>query len=602
MSTLERTATRPAPPPVHPLGSKARVLLSSVFGPYAQDDEYGSRTINPMELHHNQVTRVQGPFSLRLFHRSWGLMMIQSNLEAPCTLLDFPDLDRFIAEIRDHEYDVVGISGIVANYAKVAVMCDLVRKHLPRAALVVGGHVCTVPDLKDRIDADHIVRGEGIRWFQAFLGEDTTKPFRHAEIMSSFGFRVMGVSLGRKHTDTTATLIPSVGCPIGCNFCCTSAMFGGKGKHVPFYRTGDELYSIMSQLADSMGIQAFFVMDENFLLYRPRALRLLELMEKNDKSWSLSLFSSFNAIGRYTMDELMRLGVSWLWLGLEGEESRYRKLAGADTVTMVRDLQRNGINVLGSTIIGLEKHTVAGLNAVIEYAISHHSDFHQFMLYMPLPGTPLYEEMSAEGRLLDESEFPLADIHGQARFNYRHPHIRDGREGEYLLNAFRRDLRMNGPSLVRIAKTLLAGWRRHREHPDPRVRRRVARESEDLATAFAAMAGGAVRFYRNDPEMLAKVAPLKAELIAEFGWRARLWAGLGGRLFGFTARREARRLAQGKTFEPRTFYDLNAAAMAASPSTRGARLCRQVVASTAGGRHLSPVTVDSAPAQKAAEW
>ena len=75
----------------HPKGSKARVLLSSVFGPYARDDEFGSRTINPMELYHNQVTRTQGAYSLRMFHRSWGIMMIQQNISAPCTVLDFPD-------------------------------------------------------------------------------------------------------------------------------------------------------------------------------------------------------------------------------------------------------------------------------------------------------------------------------------------------------------------------------------------------------------------------------------------------------------------------------------------------------------------------------
>ena len=44
----------------HPKGSGARILLTSVFGPYAQDDEFGSRRINPMELYHNQVTREQG--------------------------------------------------------------------------------------------------------------------------------------------------------------------------------------------------------------------------------------------------------------------------------------------------------------------------------------------------------------------------------------------------------------------------------------------------------------------------------------------------------------------------------------------------------------
>ena len=57
---IEPTAHNPQA--LHPAGSQARVLLSSVFGPYGQDDEYGSRQMNPMELYHNQVTRTQGAF------------------------------------------------------------------------------------------------------------------------------------------------------------------------------------------------------------------------------------------------------------------------------------------------------------------------------------------------------------------------------------------------------------------------------------------------------------------------------------------------------------------------------------------------------------
>src|ERR1700744_2882206 len=105
--------------PQHPKGIKARVLLTYVFGPYACDDEFGSRTINPIELYHNQVTRAQGSFSLRMFHRSWGLMMIQRNISAPSTLLDFPTLERFQQELTSTAYDVVGISGIIPNFGKV---------------------------------------------------------------------------------------------------------------------------------------------------------------------------------------------------------------------------------------------------------------------------------------------------------------------------------------------------------------------------------------------------------------------------------------------------------------------------------------------------
>src|SRR3989338_7367940 len=134
-------------PHPHPLGSRARVLLTSVFGPDATDDEYGSRAVNPMELYQNQVTRAEGPFSLRMFHRSWGIMLIQANIAAPCALLDFPTLERFISEMKSFAYDVVGISSILPNIEKVKKMCSMVREHRPGATIVVGGHIASRPGL-----------------------------------------------------------------------------------------------------------------------------------------------------------------------------------------------------------------------------------------------------------------------------------------------------------------------------------------------------------------------------------------------------------------------------------------------------------------------
>nr|MCU0256210.1 cobalamin-dependent protein [Vicinamibacterales bacterium] len=163
----------------HPLGTRARVLLSSVFGPFAQDDEFGSRAINPMELYQNQVTREQGPFSLRMFHRSWGIMLIQHNVSAPSTVLDFPTRERFVREITTTRYDVVGISGIIVNLGKVREMCRLVRHHSPHSTIVVGGHVTAIPGIERLIDADHIVRGDGVRWFREFLGECVDAPVVH---------------------------------------------------------------------------------------------------------------------------------------------------------------------------------------------------------------------------------------------------------------------------------------------------------------------------------------------------------------------------------------------------------------------------------------
>lgn len=546
----------------HPLGRHARILLTGVFGPYAQDDEYGSRRINPMELYQNQVTRIQGGFSLRMFHPSFALRMLQANIDAPCTVLDYPRLDDFIREIRENDYDIVGISSIVPNTGKVKKMCEVIREHRPGATIVVGGHIAGREDLDGIIDADHIVKGDGISWFRRFLGQDEKAPVRHPMVYSGFGARMLGVDLPQKPARTAAILIPSVGCPVGCNFCSTSALFGGKGKFLNFYETGDELYSVMCQIEEKLAVRSFFVLDENFLLHRKRTLRLLELMEKNGKSWALNVFSSARVLQSYSIEQLVGLGIIWVWMGLEGESSAYRKLEDVDTKKLVKTLQENGIRVLGSSIIGLENHTPLNLYGIIDYAVSHDTDFHQFMLYTPVPGTPLYEQHREEGTLYSPAEFPYADAHGQYRFNYRHRHIRDGQEEEMLLDAFRRDFEVNGPSLYRLIRTFLIGWKRYRNHPDRRLRKRFKREVKPLRGGYAGALWAMKKWYAGNEVITAKIEALLADLFDCFGWKTRLIAPVVGRYLCIVMKKEEQRLAEGWNYEPRMFYEKNTIARA----------------------------------------
>jgi radical SAM superfamily enzyme YgiQ (UPF0313 family) len=539
---------------VHPKGSRARVLLTSVFGPYAQDDEFGSRAINPMELYHNQVTRAQGGFSLRMFHRSWGIMMIQQNISAPCTVLDFPTRDDFARELKANTYDIVGISSIIVNFAKVREMCRMVRELSPASVIVVGGHVAATPGLEHMIDADHIVRGEGISWMRHYLGEDEHGPIRHPEIVSGINTRIMGIRLPEKKGGTAATIIPSVGCPMGCNFCTTSAFFGGKGKFVNFYETGDELFDIMCHAEASLGVQTFFIMDENFLLHRERALQLLQRMKEGKKAWAMSVFASANAIRKYKVEELVELGVSWIWMGLESPRSNYSKLQGTDSRQLTRELREHGIRVQGSTIIGLEHHTPDNIRDEIEYAIGHQTDFHQFMLYTPVPGTPLHKEMSEQGRMLDGIDY--ADIHGQDKFNFHHAAISRDDSKRFLDWAFWRDFERNGPSLYRMCQTMLQGWRRYRDYPDLRVRERFERENAKLRTAYSAALWAAEHYFRKvNREVSEQIRQLRHEIGKEFGAVSRLAANLAGPVLLWTTRREDRRLAAGKTYEPPTFLE-----------------------------------------------
>ena len=538
----------------HPKRSAARILLTGVFGPFAQDDEFGSRRINPMELYHNQVTREQGPFSLRMFHRSWGILMIQRNISAPTTVLDFPRRETFAAELRAHRYDIVGISSIIVNVGKVREMCRMVRELSPGTTIVVGGHVAAIPEIESMIDADHIVKGDGIAWMRRFLGEDETSPIRHPEIVSGFGARTLGVRLPQAEGSTAATIIPSVGCPMGCNFCTTSAFFGGKGRYLNFYDSGEEIFQVMSRMESRLGVKSFFMMDENFLLHKRRALELLELMKAGGKAWALYVFSSANAIRQYSMRELVELGVSWIWMGLESPRSGYTKLNGADTLALTRELREHGIKLLGSTIIGLEHHTPENIGDEIDHAVRHDTDFHQFMLYTPVPGTPLFFEMQEQGRMLPEID--LADIHGQHEFNFRHAALSKKGSKRWLDHAFRRDFERNGPSIYRICRTTLQGWKRYKDDADARVRARFTREARSLRDGYAAALWAMERHLRRTNAAVAdKVHALGEEIAAEFGLRSRIASAVLGPLLLWSARREERRLAAGFTYEPKPIVE-----------------------------------------------
>ncbi len=554
MDINARARKKSSQPEKHPKGTAARVLLSSVFGPYAQDDEFGSRSINPMELYHNQVTRAQGSFSLRMFHRSWGIMLIQKNISAPCTLLDFPTRKDFARELTANQYDVVGISSIIVNVGKVREMCRMIRKLSPKSTIIVGGHVAAIPGVEKLIDADHIVKGEGVAWMRRYLGEDENAPIRHPAIVSGMRTRIMGIRLPERKGATAATIIPSVGCPMGCNFCTTSAFFGGKGNFINFFETGDELFDVMCQMEKDLSVNSFFVMDENFLLHRERAMRLLDRMKEAQKSWTMSVFASANAIRKYTMQELVDLGVSWLWMGLESPRAGYAKLQGMDTRELTRQLREHGIRVQGSTIIGLEHHTPDNIIAEIEHAVSHDTDFHQFMLYTPVPGTPLYQQMSEEGRLLRDVDY--ADVHGQFKFNFKHAAISRDDSKRFLDWAFWRDFELNGPSLYRISRTLLAGWKRYKDWPDARVRERFAREMQRHSGVYSSALWAMERqFKKVDVKVSAQIRALRHEFKEESGIVSRMLPAVLGPVLLWTTRREERRLASGRTYEPPTILE-----------------------------------------------
>jgi hypothetical protein len=416
------------------------------------DDEFG-RKENIMELYHNQVTKAQGPASFRFHHRSFGLYFIAANIDADVTILDFPDRKRFAREVERGNYDMVGISFIMPNVDKAREMARIVREKAPEAEIILGGHGAAIEGVERLIDCDHVVKGEGIRWMREHLGQDTEARIRHPALPSAEWMSILGVPLTGP---ASSLLVPGVGCVNGCNFCSTSHFFGK--RYTPFFDSGKALFETACRVADERGTDSFFVMDENFLKNRDRALELLSEMEHHRRYFRFHIFSSAEAITAFGLDNLVRLGVDLVWIGFESRsrQSAFAKNQGINARKLVQDLRDRGIAVLASGILCMEHHTPENMQQDIDFLVGLEPDFAQFMLLTPIPVTALYLDHQRRGLLRTDLSFQ--EWHGQKHLSYHHPAFNDDDSEKWINRAFRQDYEENSSSMFRMAETAVRGF------------------------------------------------------------------------------------------------------------------------------------------------
>jgi hypothetical protein len=162
--------------------------------------------------------------------------------------------------------------------------------------------------------------------------------------------------------------------------------------------------------------------------------------------------------------------------------------------------------------------------------------------------------MSEQGRMLEGIDY--ADIHGQDKFNFKHAALSRDESKHWLDFAFRRDYERNGPSIYRICRTTLEGWRRYKNDPDPRVRARFQWEARSLSDGYAAALWAMEKHLRGTNAVVAeKIHTLRREVSREFGLFSRVISRAIGPVLLWSARREEKRLAAGGTYEPATIIE-----------------------------------------------
>lgn len=134
--------------------------------------------------------------------------------------------------------------------------------------------------------------------------------------------------------------------------------------------------------------------------------------------------------------------------------------------------------MLASAILFLEHHDKETIHDDIDWAIGLESDLLQFMELCPTPGTRLYQEYEAAGKMV--SGIPWPRKHGQDEIWFRHPHFTLPETAGYLRDAFVKKYLTHGPGVLNMAMTAIKGYLRVKAEIAERERSGLTWDSRTL--------------------------------------------------------------------------------------------------------------------------
>jgi hypothetical protein len=506
-----------------------KVLLTSVCRPLGP--KYGDAPSVGYELLYGQVTRAQGLFSPRTVNVHYSLEYIAENLDTPTVVLQYPSKSELIRELKKG-YDYVGVSFLLAVMHKMKETVALIRKYAPHSKIVLGGYGTVLKDEALKPYGDYFCREEGVGFFRRLLGEpEIPMPYKQPLLVSSL--KVFGSKVS-----TTGQIFAGLGCPNGCDFCCTSHFFSR--KHIRLLPEGKDIYAVAERYLDLNPDLVLLIIDEDFLLNKKRAMEFRDCVMKGGKTLSIFAFSSIKALSQYTVEEILEMGIDGFWIGYEGTRSGYAKQQGRPVDDIITEFRAHGITILTSMIVGFDYQNQAVVAQELDGLMKLKPALAQFLIYGPVPGTPFYERVIKDN-LLEEVYAKDTDLYYRRGDGFatmvKHPTLSPAEVEELQRWCFQEDFQRLGPSIFRTLEARWLGYQKLKGSANPWLRRKAEFYAKELRTAYPAFLAGkllgpnaAVRHWIGDLErrIHAELGQpmLRERLRSVLAVGAALWTGL----------------------------------------------------------------------------
>lgn len=351
-----------------------------------------------------------------------------SLLDMQVLMMDSSALHAHLSEQRP---DIVGITAMTPTLPEALRVAKVARQALADTQIVLGGvHPTLDPEsvLADP-NVDFVIRGEGERVLDqlinslsgrgvalasidglCFRGENDTHivpkalPIRDLDALPGADYSAFPVERYIEHNELLrgirgVSMIVSRGCPFSCTFCAVQQTMSRLWRIKSASQVVDEIVA----LRDRYGINGVWFKDSIFNMKPAWTREFCELMieRKVGVEWQAN-----TRIDLLKEDELVlmkRAGLTQIDLGIEsGSPKSLLRLHKQITVEQIREkvqLAKRFVRVFGFFMIGIPGETEEDVEQTFEFAKTLDLDRWSWSIYSPLPGSPLYDELTREGRV-----------------------------------------------------------------------------------------------------------------------------------------------------------------------------------------------------------
>jgi radical SAM superfamily enzyme YgiQ (UPF0313 family) len=324
-------------------------------------------------------------------------------------------VDLNTRRITDEDWQWADLVLFTAMIVQQDTVCELIREAKKRGKTVVTGgpYPTSMPEPIIEAGSDFLVRGEGENTIPMFL-----EAFREGA--------GSGIFMSDERPDITASPKPrfdlldfrsyaaagiqtSRGCPFDCEFCDIVNLYGRRVR----YKTPDQVIEELEELYRLGWKGITFVSDDNFIGSGKRAreilTRLIPWHKSHGEPFDFWTQTSTNlGRDREMIDLMTAANFAYVFVGIETPDeevlARNRKYQniGSPLVESVKSINRNGLSLMGSFVIGFDGEQKGAGERIRDFVEETAIPTVMLNILQAVPNTRLWDRLSAEGRLLEE--------------------------------------------------------------------------------------------------------------------------------------------------------------------------------------------------------